>query len=176
MCVCVCVRACVPACVVRVYPKYPHKHGNIQNPFPCRDILWSHEKNSTLIKIGGKFKALQLFNMYLPFSQGTISNWTIDSKAVSWTDVGYSFIISSSIKQVNGLELFVFGSCCSEPTSCGQRSSPCKRNRQLFGFKNTNSSERLGAAQSSVCYIRRKQDRTGELSNIKGLDIHGGQQ
>ncbi len=34
----------------------------------------------------------------------------------------------------------------------------------------------LGAAQSSVCYILRKQDRTGELSNIKGLDIHGGQQ
>ncbi len=95
--------------------------------------------------------------MSLPLSQGTISNWTIDSKAVSWTDVGYSFIISSSIKQVNGLELFVFGSCCSEPTSCGQRSSPCKRNRQLFGFKNTNSSERLGAAQSSVCYIRMKR-------------------
>ncbi len=25
--------------------------------------------------------------------QGTISNWTVGSKAVSWTDVGYSFII-----------------------------------------------------------------------------------
>ncbi len=60
-----------------------------------------------------------------PLFQGTISNWTIDSKAVSWTGVGYSFIISTSIKQVKVLELilsvpFAFGSCCSEPTSCGQ--------------------------------------------------------
>ncbi len=54
-----------------------------------------------------------------PLFQGTISNWTVDSKAVSWTDVGYSFIISTSVKQVKGLELilsvsFVFGSCCCE--------------------------------------------------------------
>ncbi len=35
-----------------------------------------------------------------PFFQGTISNWAGDLKAISWTDVGYSFIISTSIKQV----------------------------------------------------------------------------
>ncbi len=72
--------------------------------------------------------------MYL--FQGTISNWTIDSKAVSWTGVGYSFIISTSIKQVKGLELilnvpFVFG-----PYHAAQRSSTYKGNRQLLGFKN----------------------------------------
>ncbi len=66
-----------------------------------------------------------------PLCQGTKSNWTIDSKAVSWTGVGYSFVISTSIKQVKGLELilsvtFAFGRCCCEPTVCGQRSSPCK--------------------------------------------------
>ncbi len=53
---------------------------------------------------------------YLPPFQGTISNWTVDSKAISWTDVGYSFIISTSVKHVKGLELivsvpFAFGSC-----------------------------------------------------------------
>ncbi len=57
--------------------------------------------------MGGKVKELQLFNMYLPIFQGTISNWTVDSKAVSWTDVGYSFIISASIKQIKGLELIL---------------------------------------------------------------------
>ncbi len=41
------------------------------------------------------------------------------------------------IKQVKGLELilsvsFSFGSCCCELISCGQRSSPCKWNRQLL--------------------------------------------
>ncbi len=83
-----------------------------------------------------------------PLFQGTISNWTVDPKAISWADVGYSFVISASIKQVKGLELilcvpFAFGSCCCEPTSCGQRSSPCRWNRQLLGFKNkTNPSER----------------------------------
>ncbi len=66
-----------------------------------------------------------------PLFQATISNWTVDSKAVSWTVVGYSFVISTSIKQVKGLELvlsvpFAFGSCCCEPTSCSQRSPPCK--------------------------------------------------
>ncbi len=66
----------------------------------------------------------------------TISNWTIDSKAVSWTGVGYSFVISASIKQLKILDLilsvpFTFGNCCSESTSCHQRSSPCKGNRQL---------------------------------------------
>ncbi len=34
-------------------------------------------------------------------------------------------------------------SCCSEPTSCSQRISPYKWNRQLLGFKKkTNPSER----------------------------------
>ena len=46
-----------------------------------------------------------------------IKYWTIDSKAVSWAGVGYSLIISSSIKAVKGMELisgvaFSFGSCC----------------------------------------------------------------
>ncbi len=83
-----------------------------------------------------------------PLFQGTISNWTVDSKAVSWIDVGYSFVISTSIKQAKGLELilsvpFAFGSCCCEPILCGHRISPFKWNRQLLGFKNkTNPSER----------------------------------
>ncbi len=34
-----------------------------------------------------------------PFFQGAISNWAGDLKAISWTDVGYSFVISTSIKQ-----------------------------------------------------------------------------
>ncbi len=50
--------------------------------------------------------------------------------------MGYSFVISTSIKQVKGLELilsvsFAFGSCCCEPTSSSQRSSACRWNRQL---------------------------------------------
>ncbi len=41
--------------------------------------------------------------------------------------MGYSFVISTSIKLVKGLELilcvpFAFGCCCYEPTSCSQRS------------------------------------------------------
>ncbi len=42
-----------------------------------------------------------------PLFQGTISHWIIDSKAISWTDVGYSFVISTSVKQVKGLELIL---------------------------------------------------------------------
>ncbi len=68
-----------------------------------------------LITIGGKVKELQLFNMYLPLFQGTISNWTVDSKAISWTDVGYFFIISTSIKQVKGLELILMPNPISTP-------------------------------------------------------------
>ncbi len=45
------------------------------------------------MKIGGKVKELQIFNKYLPLFQGTISNWTVDSKAVSWTGVGYSSLL-----------------------------------------------------------------------------------
>ncbi len=112
-----------------------------------------------------------------PF-QGTISNWTIASKAVSWTDVGYSFVISTSIKQVKGLELilsvsFVFGSWCCEPTSCGQRISLYKWNRQLFSFKNkTNPSERecrnIRSGQiNSLVHSEKNTECTGELSNIK---------
>ncbi len=111
-----------------------------------------------------------------PLSQGTISNWTIDSKAVSWTDVGYSFVISTSIKQVKGLELilsvpFAFGSCCCEPTSCVQRISPYKRNRWLLGFKNkTNPPEResrnIRSGQiNSLVHSEKKEER--ELCNIK---------
>lgn len=44
--------------------------------------------------------------------------------------MGYSFVISSSIRHVKGLELksvvFVFGIYCCEPTSCVQRSCSCK--------------------------------------------------
>ncbi len=56
--------------------------------------------NTILITIGGNVKELQLFIIYLPFFSRTISNWAGDLKAISWTDVGYSFIISTSIKQV----------------------------------------------------------------------------
>ncbi|MEE6528648.1 hypothetical protein FKM82_031238, partial [Ascaphus truei] len=72
-------------------------------------------------------RLMLLHNLPCFIEKGTKSNWTIDSKAVSWTGVGYSFVISSSIKQLKGLELipgvaFTFGSCCCEPTTCGQRS------------------------------------------------------
>ncbi len=107
--------------------------------------------------------------MYLPPFQGTISNWTICSKAFSWTGVGYYFVISTSIKQVKSLELilsvsFAFGSCCCEPTSCGQRISPYRWNRQLLGFKNkTNPSEsrniRSGQINSLVHSKKKKKKR-----------------
>ncbi len=63
-------------------------------------------------------------------------------------DLGYSFIISASIKQVKGLGLILKCAICILKlflwtTSCGQRSSPYKRNRRLLGFKNkTDPSER----------------------------------
>ncbi len=58
--------------------------------------------------------------------QGTISNWIINSTAVSWEGVGYSFLISTSIKQQKCLDLilsvpFAFESCCCEPTSAVKR-------------------------------------------------------
>ncbi len=60
-----------------------------------------------------------------PLFQTNISNWTIDSNAILWTGIGYSFTISTSTKQVKGLELpFAFGRCRCEHTSCGQKISP----------------------------------------------------
>ncbi len=79
---------------------------------------------------------------------------------------GLFFIISTSIKQVKGLELIhvPFGSCCCEPTLCSQKSSPRRWNRPLLGFKNkTNISEiagTLGVTKSTVWYILRKKERT----------------
>ncbi len=50
--------------------------------------------------------------MYLLLFQGTTCNWTVDSKAISWTDVAHSFINSTSIKQVKwgggGLRINMF--------------------------------------------------------------------
>ncbi len=78
--------------------------------------------------------------------------------------MGYSFIIYPSVKQVKHLELilsvpFAFGSCCCEPTSCGQRISPYKWNRQTQ--KQTKSIREiagtLGVAKSTVWYILRKK-------------------
>ncbi len=102
------------------------KPTDVRVPLPVQLILDCHwlvcVRGEGLAdrSIGGKVKQLQLFNIYLPLFQGTISNWSVDSKAISWTDVGYSFIISTLSKQVKGLELilsvsFVFGSCCCEP-------------------------------------------------------------
>ncbi len=99
-------------------------------------------------KLEKRFRNYNFFMCIFPLFQGIISNWTIDSKAVSCTSVGYSFVIYTPIKQVKGLELilsvpFAFGSCCYEPTLCCQMISPYKCNRQSLGFKNkTNSSER----------------------------------
>jgi len=64
-----------------------------------------------------------------PLFKGIKSNWTIDSKAISWAGVGNSFIMSSSIKQIKGLQLIggaalAFGRFCCEQTTCGQRSAP----------------------------------------------------
>ncbi len=50
---------------------------------------------SILITMGGKVKELQLFR-HLTLFQGTISIWTVYSKAISWTDVDYSFVIIPS--------------------------------------------------------------------------------
>lgn len=33
------------------------------------------------------------------------SNWTVDSKAISWAGLGNSFIMSFSVRQIKGLEL-----------------------------------------------------------------------
>ncbi len=82
-------------------------------------------------KLEERLRNYSCFIRTSPIFQGTISNWTIDSKAVSWTGVGYSFVISTSIKQINALELivsvpFAFGSCCCEPTSYGQRNYSVK--------------------------------------------------
>ncbi len=85
--------------------------------------------------------------MYRPLFQGTISNWTTELKAVLWKRMGYSFIFSTSTKQVKVLELilsvsFAFESCCCEPTFCVY--SLNKKNRQLLGFKiKANQSETL---------------------------------
>ncbi len=115
--------------------------------------------------------------MYLPLFQGTISNWTIESKGVSWTGMGYSFIISTSIKQVKDLELilsvpFVFGSWCCETTLCGQRivvkGPHCVVSIQvkqtIVRLQKQNKSIReiagtLGVAKSTVWYILRKKNR-----------------
>ncbi len=98
--------------------------------------------------------------------------------------MGYSFVISTSIRQVKDLELilsvpFTCGSCCCEPTSRSQRSSPYKK-QTIARLQKQNKSTReiagtLGAAKSSVCYILRKKDSTGELCNINDLDVHGQQ-
>ncbi len=131
------------------------------------------------ITIGGKVKELQLFNMYLPPFQGTIRNWTVDSKVISWTNVGYSFIISTSIKQVKGLELiqsvpFAFGICCYGHTSCEELSKDLsiQVKQTIVRLQKPNKSIReiagtSGVAKSTVWYILRKKEHTSELSNIK---------
>ncbi len=112
-----------------------------------------------------------------PFFHGIMGNWTIDSKAVSWTGMSYSFIISTSIKQVNVLKLilsvlFAFRSCCSEPTSRGPKELCMQVKQMSVMLQSQNKSIRetagaLGVAKSTVWYILRKTECTGELSNIK---------
>ncbi len=91
-------------------------------------------------------------------------------------------ILRVFIKQIKGLKLilsvpFTFGSCCCEPTSCSQRSSPCKWNRLLLGFKHKTKihqrereSRNIRSGQSnSLVHSEKKERRTGELCNIKRL-------
>ncbi len=91
--------------------------------------------------------------------------------------MGYSFIISTSIKQVKDLELilsvpFVFGSWCCETTLCGQRivvkGPHCVVSIQvkqtIVRLQKQNKSIReiagtLGVAKSTVWYILRKKNR-----------------
>ncbi len=86
--------------------------------------------------------------------------------------MGYSFVMSTSIKQVKGLELILsvpFRNCCSEPTACGQRINPCKWNRWLLGNKSIREiTGTLGVAKSTVWYIlKKRQSTSAELRNIK---------
>ncbi len=87
----------------------------------------------------------------------------------------YSFIISTSIKQVKGLELilsvpFVFGSCCCEPHHVVKGSLHTRETDDCLASKTKlHQRERAGTlgAKSTVWFILRKQDRTGELRNIE---------
>ncbi len=86
----------------------------------------------------------------------------------------YLFIfIHISIKQVKVLEFilsvhlrFAFGSCYCEPTSCSQRSSPCRWNTIVRLQKQIKSIREIAGSRSTVWYILRKKICTGELSNI----------
>ncbi len=89
----------------------------------------------------------------------------------------YSFFdISTPIMLVKGLEFIKCGICIRkrllcEPTSCGQRSSPYKRNRQLLGFKNKRNHQRdsrnIRSGQINSLVHSEKKKHTDELSNIK---------
>ncbi len=82
-------------------------------------------------------------------------------------------------EEVKGLELilsvsFAFGNCCSELTSC-QRISLYKWNT-IVRLQKQNQSIReragtFGVTKSTVWYILRKEERTGELNNITNLDV-----
>ncbi len=99
-----------------------HEDQNSEGSFISRSFILLGQMNERLGLDGTRkrWNNMYLFNMYLPLFHGTTSNWIVDSKAISWTDVGYSFVISTLIKHVKGLELilrvpFAFGSCCCEP-------------------------------------------------------------
>ncbi len=79
--------------------------------------------------------------------------------------MGYSLVISTSIKQVKGLELtlrvaFVFGSCCCEPHHAVKGALHSRETDKLLGFENECTREiagTLGVAKSTVWYILRNK-------------------
>ncbi len=86
-----------------------------------------------------------------PFFQGTMSIWTVYSKAISWTDVDYSFVIILSKELSVQLKQTIV--------------RHQKQNKSIRGIAGT-----FGVAKSKEQFgkfWRKKNECTGELSNIK---------
>uniref|UniRef100_A0AAY5L4X3 Uncharacterized protein n=1 Tax=Esox lucius TaxID=8010 RepID=A0AAY5L4X3_ESOLU len=85
-------------------------------------------------------------------------NWTID------------------YKQMKGLELipgvaFAFGSCCCEPTTCGQKSSQCKshkKSKEEDMEKNKHITEKGHCFWENVTMTMRQITPTRKLDKIEG--------
>ena len=112
--------------------------------------------------------------------QKLLDNW-LKSCFMDWS--GLFFVISSSIKQVKGLELipgvtFAFGSCCCEPTTCSRRSTQCMRNMpsKAAFISVWEIARTLGVAKSTVWYILRKttmnKKRPGHPRKTTVVDDH----
>ncbi len=142
--------------------------------------LWALMWGYSPIRTGGKVKSLTALNMYLPpfFKEPQVIGQFTQKPFHGHNDVGYSFVISTSIKQVKCLEClrvgvisvpFAFGSCCCEPTSCSHLSIQVKQTIVSLQKQQIHQrdSKNIRSGQINVWYILRKTEHTGELSNIK---------